>query len=473
VSLLYTAIISDLHLTDSEPPRHKVKSRHPLWKKFKTKEFYIDDPLSRFLDHIQKEAAGNEVELVLNGDIFDFDSVMSLPEKPVYKVNWLETRRGLFPRQEKSLFKIKIILEEHKLFTDSLRNFMNNGHKVIIIPGNHDVELHFPEVQSYIRDVFNLAEDKKNNLVFTSWFYISNKDTLIEHGHQQDPYCICENPLNPFLLDYNELSVRLPFGNVACRYMMNGLGLFNPHVEKNYIMSVPEYINFFLKYLITAQPLIIWTWLWGSVATLWHVTIDRFATPFKGDISQEVRVNNAAISSQATPSMVRQLQELFVVPATNNPILIAKELWLDRLFLILFSFLVMFNVVSMISDYMQISLFWVFLPFALFIPFFLFYARSVTSLVSEYKEPSEVLLSRQSEITGVKRIVYGHTHIARHEYYGHVEHLNSGTWSPAFTDVECTLTYERNHYVWIAPSAQNPNIRKAELKQYLTTEKAV
>ncbi len=209
MSLLYTAIISDLHLTDSEPPRHKVKSRHPLWKKFKTKEFYIDDPLSRFLDHIQKEAAGNEVELVLNGDIFDFDSVMSLPEKPVYKVNWLETRRGLFPRQEKSLFKIKIILEEHKLFTDSLRNFMNNGHKVIIIPGNHDVELHFPEVQSYIRDVFNLAEDKKNNLVFTSWFYISNKDTLIEHGHQQDPYCICENPLNPFLLDYNELSFRL------------------------------------------------------------------------------------------------------------------------------------------------------------------------------------------------------------------------------------------------------------------------
>jgi hypothetical protein len=209
------------------------------------------------------------------------------------------------------------------------------------------------------------------------------------------------------------------------------------------------------------------------VATLWHVTIDRFATPYKGDISQEVRVNNAAINSQATPSMVRQLQELFVVPATNNPILIAKELWLDRLFLILFAFLAMYYTVSMMNDYMQISLFWVFLPFALFIPFFLFYARSVTSLVSEYKEPSEILLSRQAEITGVKRIVYGHTHIARHEYYGHVEHLNSGTWSPAFTDVECTVTFERNHYVWIAPSAQDSNTRRAELKQFLTTEKTV
>lgn len=467
MSLVYTAIISDLHLTDPEPPRHKVKSRHPLWKKFKTKEFYIDEPLSLFLQHIQSEASGAQVELVLNGDIFDFDSVMSLPEKPVYKVNWLETRRGLFPRQEKSLFKIKVILEEHKEFIDGLRDFINNGHKVVIIPGNHDVELHFPEVQEYIKEVFNLPEDRKSNLVFTSWFYISNKDTLIEHGHQQDPYCICENPLNPFLLDYNELSVRLPFGNVACRYMMNGLGLFNPHVEKNYIMSVPEYIRFFLKYLITAQPLIMWTWLWGSVATLWHVTLDRFAISFKGDISQETRVNNAAVNSQATPAMVRQLHELFVVPATNNPILIAKELWLDRLFLILFSFYVMYSIVAMMNDYLGISLWWVFLPFALFIPFFLFYARSVTSLVSEYKEPSETLLSRQAEIAGVKRVVYGHTHIPRHEYYGFVEHLNSGTWSPAFTDVECTITHERNNYVWITPDPENPSARKAELLQFL------
>ncbi len=388
VSLTYTAIISDLHLTDAEPPRHRTKSKHPLWKKFKTKEFYIDDSLAQFLAHIQAQAQEkpqskktgestgkktvNQVELILNGDIFDFDSVMSLPEKAIYKINWLETRRGLFPQQEKSLFKIKIMLEEHKVFIDALRDFLNKGNTVIIIPGNHDVELHFPEVQAYIREVLDLPDAARKNLIFTAWFYISNKDTLIEHGNQQDPYCICENPLNPFLLDYNVLSVRLPFGNVACRYMMNGLGLFNPHVEKNYIMSIPQYLRFFFKYLVTTQPLIIWTWLWGSVATLWHVTADRFAMPFKGDISQEARVNNAAVYSQATPAMVRQLQELFVTPATNNPKLIAKELWLDRLFLILAGFVAIYIVTSTLNNYFGISLYWIFLPFALFMPFFLF-----------------------------------------------------------------------------------------------------
>lgn len=463
---IYTAIISDLHLTDPEPPLHQKKSRHPLWKKFKTREFYIDENLVQFLAHIQELAQGHTVELVLNGDIFDFDSVMTLPEKPIYQVNWLETRRGLFPQQEKSLFKIKVILSEHKKFIDALSQFISNGHRLVIIPGNHDVELHFPEVQKEIKDALRLSEKNHGQIKFVDWFYISEQDTFIEHGHQQDPYCMCENPVNPFLLEYNQLSVRLPFGNVACRYMMNGLGLFNPHVEKNYIMSISGYLRFFFKYLLTAQPLIIWTWLWGAVATLWHVTVDRFSEPYKGPVSHERRVERSAKKSQSTPAVVRELQELFVNPATNNPILIAKELWLDRLFLILFGFIAIYVIVSFLKTYLEISFFWTFLPMALLVPFFLFYARSVTSLVSEYKEPSETLLTKQAEITGVRRIVYGHTHIARHEYYGVVEHLNSGSWSPAFTNVECTDSVEKNTYVWISPSDEAGHLRKAELLQF-------
>ena len=467
MSSICTAIISDLHLTDPEPPRHRARSKHPLWKKFKTKEFFIDDALIQFLTHIQDLAKGQKIELVLNGDIFDFDSVMSLPEKAIYNINWFETRRGLFPRQERSVFKIKTVLEEHKKFIEALTQFVRAGHEIIIIPGNHDVELHFADVQSEILKALSLSEDQLKQVRFVDWFYVSNNDTLIEHGHQQDPYCMCENPLNPFLLEYNELAIRLPFGNVACRYIMNGLGLFNPHVEKNYIMSVSGYLKFFFKYLITAQPGIVWTWLWGSVATLWHVTADRFAEPYRGAVSNEKRVYDAAVKSNTSPSVVRELQELFAAPAASDPILIAKELWLDRLFLIVIGFISLYFLGSFLQTITSIAFWWIFLPFALLLPFFLFYARSVTSLVSQYKEPSESLLTKQAEIAGVRRIVYGHTHIARHEFYGMVEHLNSGSWSPAFTNVECTESIEKNTYVWIAPSAEDPNVRKAELLQFL------
>lgn len=466
VSLKYTAIISDLHLTDSEPSRPKYKVRHPLWKKFKTKQFFMDAALIEFLDEIDRKSHGKPIELVLNGDIFDFDSVMAYPVAPIYKFHWIETRRGLFPREERSVFKMQVVLEEHAEFMNALRRFVEKGHSLILIPGNHDVELHFPKVQKTFYDFLNLGPEDTKRVKFVKWFYISENDTLIEHGHQQDPYCLCENPLNPFIVNYNELRIRLPFGNVACRYIMNGMGLFNPHIEKNYIMSVSGYLRFFFRYLLLTQPLIIWTWFWGAVATLIHVTLDRFGEVYKPLEHMEDIVEKAAKDSNTTPKVVRGLYEFFATPATQNPWLIAKELWLDRAFLIFFGLAFTFIFTTQLKLLFGISFYWVFAPILLLIPFFLFYARSITSLVSTYKEPDELLFSQQSEITGVHRIVYGHTHIPRHEFYGSVEHLNSGTWSPAFTDVECTEASERNNYVWIYPTEENPQARKAELIQF-------
>ena len=74
----FTAIISDLHLTEEEP----VNAKYPLWKKYKTKQFFFDDALSEFFSHIEEKAQGQSVELILNGDIFDFDSVVSVPASP-------------------------------------------------------------------------------------------------------------------------------------------------------------------------------------------------------------------------------------------------------------------------------------------------------------------------------------------------------------------------------------------------------
>ena len=464
-----TAIISDLHLTDAEPSRPRKKSRNPLWKKFKRREFFIDDKLVEFLHSIQQKSKDRPVELILNGDIFDFDSVMAIPTDAIYRVHWIETRRGLLPKEHRSAYKISIILEEHAVFIQALSEFIQAGNTVVIIPGNHDIELHFPKVQEKIIDALNLNPMDQKRVRFVKWFYISHGDTFIEHGNQQDPYCICDNPLNPFLIDYNERSVRLPFGNVATRYIMNGMGLFNPHVESNYIMSVPKYLKFFFKYLLRTQPWIIWTWLWGSVSTLIHVTIDRFSEVYKPQQGADNVVNEAAKNSNATPQMVRELIDLFPMPATQDPWLIAKELWLDRLFLFLLILFVTFLVLFQLNNFFGVSLYWVFVPLMLFMPFFIFYARSVTSLVGKYKLPDENLFYQQSEITGVQRIVYGHTHIARHEFYGSVEHLNSGSWSPGFTNVDCTESVERNTYVWISESEENPHLRKAELCQFISS----
>lgn len=141
-SAQYTAVISDLHLSEAEP----VNIRFPLWKKFKTRQFFFDDVFESFLKHIEERAQGAPIELILNGDIFDFDSVMALPDEPTFHVSWLEKHRGLFPRPDRSRFKIQKILKDHAEFMTSLRDFIMRGNRAVFVIGNHDLELHFPGV---------------------------------------------------------------------------------------------------------------------------------------------------------------------------------------------------------------------------------------------------------------------------------------------------------------------------------------
>lgn len=456
----YTAIISDLHLCEAQP----IHPRFPLWKKFKTRQFFFDQVFRDFLHHIQKKSGGETIELVLNGDIFDFDSVMKLPDKAPFRITSLEKSRGLYPRPERSKFKIETILQDHHEFVEALREFAASGNRVVFVIGNHDLEMHFPEVQEAIIHAFNLNEQQQKNIRIVDWFYISNQDTLIEHGNQYDPYCVCEDPINPFTQGYNFKTIRLPFGNLACRYLMNGMGFFNPHVDTNYIMSLSAYVRFFVKYMLRAQPDLILTWFYGSLLTLWTSLSDRLLKPVRDPLKIEDRINHIALKANAEPRMVRELKELFAEPAAANPFLLAKELWLDRAFLIFVSFFLIAQLMIAVKQVFDISFFWAFIPLFLLLPFFMFYSKSIVSMVSSYKEPEERTLAMAAAITKVKRIVFGHTHQVRHEMIGAVEHLNSGTWSPAFLDVECTKSHDQKTYIWLEPSTQNE--RKATLLMF-------
>src|SRR4051812_14018852 len=90
ITLENTLVVSDLHLADAEKPH----PHNPLWKKFKSPSLFIDSTFKEFLTHMQSKIKG-PIELVMNGDIFDFDSIMAFPEGDQFeghklKVNWLE-----------------------------------------------------------------------------------------------------------------------------------------------------------------------------------------------------------------------------------------------------------------------------------------------------------------------------------------------------------------------------------------------
>lgn len=462
----YTAIVSDLHLCEAETPN----PRHPLWKKFKTREFFFDKEFAVFLKYIQERAEGKLVELILNGDIFDFDSVTSFPEYATYNISWLEERRGLDSEREKSLYKIDVILRDHPEWVKSMSDFIKEGNRVVIIIGNHDLELNWLEVQKRLLDTLSLTEVERRHVRFVEWFYVSNKDTLVEHGHQYDPFCCSKDPVNPIVIDYNRLLVRLPFGDLACRYLSNGMGFFNPHVDSNFLLTAWGFTKVYFRYMLLAQPLLIWTGFWSSMVILIQTIRHNTLEARQNALTIEDRIDEIAKKSNATPRMVREMHALFTQPIAESPLKIMRELWLDRAFMVLLALFLLMYLFLLIDKIYAISFYWLFAPIILLFPPYFLYARNVHSYVHQYKHPDEEKMTMAGMITNTRRSVFGHTHVLRHEVIGGIEHLNPGTWSPAFLDVECTQKEGQNAFIWLEP---NETGITRDAKMYLVEHESI
>lgn len=444
----HTFIVSDIHLSTAEP----VNKKDPLWRKWKTREFFIDDQFEVFLDKAEEKAAGDSIELILAGDIFDFDGITEFPEiKARYRTSFIERMRGLNTEERKSRFKMRMILEHHPVFFRALSQFIKKGNRVVFIIGNHDLELHWFSVQGQILGAMNLNEAEKARVRFNNWFYISNKDTLVEHGNQHDAHSNCQNPISPIIRGQRKDRIRLPFGCLAHRYLLNGMGYFNPHSDRTYVLTARQYLKFLFSHGLRKEPLILWTWFWGALVTLFMTMKESLTPEVKNPLTVEDRIDEIAASANATPRIVRTLKEIHAPPAFMDPLAVLRELWLDRAFTVMGAFVVGFWSLGFLNIVWKVSYWWVLVIMLLFVPFFLFYFRSFKSKIIADVKYYEKAVKLSSRITGMKRVVFGHTHQFVHTNFEGVEYLNSGTWAPAFDDFECKKPACPKTFVWIRP----------------------
>jgi UDP-2,3-diacylglucosamine pyrophosphatase LpxH len=463
-----TIVMSDMHL--SEPAR--PDPRRPLWMAYKRREFFIDDDFARLLVHLQ-DAATEPLELILNGDIFDFDSVTEVP-KDDPRVDWLARKRGLPAEEWGSLFKIDHIIAEHPVWFGALAAWLERGNRVVFVIGNHDVELYWPSVQRRICDALGVempptiddaeAAPPPGPIAFCNWFYLSGGDTYVSHGHQYDAHCAVKDPVNPMIQVNGRPRVRVPFGDLAGRYMLNGMGYFNPHASDNYIMTARSYLRFFWKYMLRTQPLLVWTWFWGAIVT-WVVTLTEFWRPAMSDpLLVEEKDRTIARRANATPAMVRRLNAMHVPSSCTNPLAVMRELWLDRGILLIGVLFGAWLIVLTVNIALPISPLWVFVPLGLLLWPFIMYAASVKPSV--FVEPllDEQRASLIHQITGARTVIFGHTHQPVNKVIGPVHYINGGSWSPAFREPECETRLGTQTFVWIRPG--HDGRRVAELHEW-------
>ncbi|MCC6807242.1 MAG: metallophosphoesterase [Deltaproteobacteria bacterium] len=464
---MHTVVVSDLHLSDAVVQSPK----RPHWLAYKQARFFFDGDIERLCTHVREQSGGEPCELVLNGDIFDFDCVTAVPKDAgPGEVDWLAKLRGLGSQEWMSVFKMRTILADHPVFLRAIADWLRAGNRAIFIIGNHDAELHWPKVQQTFRDALDLGlqgsverQVCEDRVVFCNWFYVSESDTFLSHGHQYDPYCLVLNPIDPLISVRGKPHVRIPFGDLCGRYMLNGMGYFNPHATSNYIMTATQYARFFFKYMFRTQPLLLWTWFWGAMVTLFVSVTESWRPAMSDPLLVEEKVQHIAEKAHATPPMVRRLRALDAEPALANPISVMRELWLDRGLMALLIIYLGFQMVLAINVVWSVSPKWWFVPALLLSPLLVFYHFRIRSAV--FAEP--LLSVRNAElihkITNCRRVIFGHTHEPVLQNIGPVEYINGGFWSPAFSDPECKNRVGTQSFVWVRPEGSE---RRAYLLEW-------
>lgn len=456
----HTFVLSDVHVADGEP----ADAARPYWRRYKAPEHFIDDSFLRFLDHARGLAGGARSELVLNGDFVDFDCVLAVPDDADFPVSWLERARGLAAEEQKSVWKLARILDAHPALLQGLRDWLDEGHELVYIMGNHDLEMHWPAAQALFLDALDRSPDFPGGVRFCAWFYVAGGDTLITHGNQLDPYCLCHDPLHPFVGSDGSTRVRLPFGDIAGKYLSNGIGFFNPHVESTFVKSLPEWVVFFYRHVLRQQPFILWTWLWSSIAALMVGLGEGFRPAIRDPLSLVERVEHVARQSRSKPSVVHALHAVRVHPAVFRPLKVARELWLDRAFLLAGVAFLSFQATSTLHLFAGISPWWFIAFLALSLPPVLFYAARVDSDVTEVDRNIQRKVSLLARIAGVDKVAMGHTHRAMHQLHDDIEYVNTGDWAPAFSDMACTQPAGTRGFAWMRPSEGTG--RKLELREW-------
>jgi UDP-2,3-diacylglucosamine pyrophosphatase LpxH len=177
-------IISDLHLggrPHSEAKSGKIGSQ--ICTSYKE--------LTAFIDSISQQAAAGElIELVVNGDIVDFlmeDDYDSNVDAPP----WL-------PDEDKIIEKLDFIIERTKDGQkrgpfDAMADLLRNGSHLTFILGNHDIELSLPKVRNHLEvNVFSNYRNGRFKFIYDGEAYVKG-DLLIEHGNRYDSWNIIDH----------------------------------------------------------------------------------------------------------------------------------------------------------------------------------------------------------------------------------------------------------------------------------------
>jgi UDP-2,3-diacylglucosamine pyrophosphatase LpxH len=135
---------------------------------------FYDEAFSRFLHHLR----GTSADLLLLGDALDF-----LEARP----RATGARKRIDTSEGAARATLDWIGRRHAPFFAAIGRFAAEGHRVHVVPGNHDVELLRTGAQARFRELVGAASGDRTgagSVTFHPWIFHVPGLLYAEHGHQ-------------------------------------------------------------------------------------------------------------------------------------------------------------------------------------------------------------------------------------------------------------------------------------------------
>ena len=218
----YKIVISDCHLSAGRFFEGQLNPHE---------DFHHDDDMVQFFDYFtvgrygtHADGSAVEVELIINGDYFDF---LNVPIHGEFEESITE---------KMAIYKTEAIIKGHPQVMEALRRFAAHpGKTITYLVGNHDGELFFPSVRERITQEW----DPEGKFPSRKVVLVANRDRLtyeggveVRHGNQFE----AANMMNfekPILSEYvDEPILNLPWGSIYVLKIINRMKWERAYVDK-------------------------------------------------------------------------------------------------------------------------------------------------------------------------------------------------------------------------------------------------
>ena len=416
--------LSDVHL-GSELVQH-VRPNAPGCSA--TSQRRDRDLAALFAWYAERRVAGRPWKLVIAGDFVDFTGMSVMPEPATNEIRTAPTSEerahGLGGAADHASAKLRLVMHHHALVMNALSAFLRAGHRLLLIPGNHDADFHWQSLQAEFKQALVSAGGvDAEQIEFSPWFYCEEGVIYLEHGHQYDAYCSHDHVLYP-VSPNDPRRTTSSLSDILVRYIVRPTpGMTEGGHDQ---MGALDYLRFGLSLGVRGLLALVGRFLGvlGAAFALWREHSSQGTSRVRR--LHELELRRWCEARQIGLERVLELARLQLPPLTRSLAGILTSLMLDWVML---GFTVVGALVSVViwQDHWQTALLC-----GLGLVAILLVLRK-TWLVRQGVEPSSMLRERAGRLARLfpsAVVVMGHTHLPEFRRAADQSlYVNLGAWA--------------------------------------------